>query len=233
MKEKNAFTFAEILIAIVVIGVVAVLIIPLMQNLYRKAVLGHQFKKSYSQMDNAWEKMIADFGETQPQCYYDKDGNSANNNFTDCDEMLIRLRKVLNVSRVCLDEAFTNKCIPNYDGIDTVYKNLHKTATNAQVNVAIAGCEGYTKSSIIHNRQAWVLSDGQIIIWYSGPQIFLLDVNGLSRPNKWGYDLFAFYTSGSKDSQYKIVSGGCEATDEGGISTAEMINQFYTKNIKD
>jgi hypothetical protein len=39
---------------------------------------------------------------------------------------------------------------------------------------------------------AAVLADGTIIIVGSGYGYLAVDINGMKKPNKWGYDLFAF-----------------------------------------
>lgn len=230
---------------------------PLLIGKYQDYIIKNRFKKEYSVLRNSWDKVTADWG-SQPECFYwehnpygncycaehNEQGECSkylmvgtnlpipddiNGKFADCEQMQTHLRKVMNVTKICLSEAYNNKCIPDYDGIDTIYKKWNSTANDHDVTQATSGCGGYRKQSILHDLQAWDLSDGTIIIWYSGPQIFLIDVNGFAKPNKWGYDLFAFYTVGMPTSSYKILPGGCEYIPPGGISTSEMIQNLYNK----
>lgn len=258
LKAKHvAFTLAEVLITLGIIGIVAAITIPALVSQYQKYVIRNQFKKTYSVLENSWNRVIADWGN-QPECFYweqnpygdaycseyNSSGECAkylmrgsdaplpgdyNGRFAECEQMREQLKSVMNVSKICLSNSYSNGCIPDYDGIDTVYKAANSDASDKDVTQATSGCGGYRKNSIKNYLQAWDLSDGTIIIWYSGPQIFLVDVNGFAKPNQWGHDLFAFYTTGTPTSPFKIRPGGCEVTPKGGTSTYNMIRTLYDK----
>ena len=59
---KRAFTLAEVLITLGIIGVVAAMTIPIVINKYRSYVLEVQFKKAYSNLSQAILLMKQDLG---------------------------------------------------------------------------------------------------------------------------------------------------------------------------
>lgn len=62
LKQKTAFTLAEVLITLGIIGVVAALTMPALIGNYRKKVLETSFKKSYSVIAQAMQRLIDDEG---------------------------------------------------------------------------------------------------------------------------------------------------------------------------
>lgn len=60
---KNAFTLAEVLITLVIVGIIAALTIPSVINNMQKNELRSQFKKSVSVTSQAVQKMKADYGD--------------------------------------------------------------------------------------------------------------------------------------------------------------------------
>lgn len=57
---KNAFTLAEVLITLSIIGVVAAMTMPTLIGKYNKMVWTNQLKKSYSTVSQGFQKMLAD-----------------------------------------------------------------------------------------------------------------------------------------------------------------------------
>ena len=60
MKEKNAFTLAEVLITLGIIGVVAAMTLPALINNYQKKVYETAYAKSVNTILNAHKKLLAD-----------------------------------------------------------------------------------------------------------------------------------------------------------------------------
>ena len=67
--RKIAFTLAEVLITLGIIGVVAAMTIPTLISNYQKQALFSQFKKAYANLNQAWKLASVDFGYS-PKCYY-------------------------------------------------------------------------------------------------------------------------------------------------------------------
>lgn len=77
--KRNAFTLAEVLIALIVIGVVAALTIPNLVQNYKKTVTTTKLKKFYSTMNQAIQLSIIENGEVYtwnraPKDLTDEDG---------------------------------------------------------------------------------------------------------------------------------------------------------------
>ena len=77
--KRPAFTLAEVLITIGIIGVVAALTLPALINNYEKSVVETRMQKFYTNINAALKLSIVDNGDmvdwTFPQDYYDADGS--------------------------------------------------------------------------------------------------------------------------------------------------------------
>ena len=60
--KKSAFTLAEVLITLGIIGVVAAMTLPVLTQKYQKMVLKNQYKKVYSTLSQAYSKAVFDIG---------------------------------------------------------------------------------------------------------------------------------------------------------------------------
>lgn len=92
-NKKNAFTLAEVLITIAVIGIVAAMTLPTVVAKYKDKVLLNQAKRAYSIISNAMLK-------TKAVNNYDSYGDLFNNNRTN-DEILEILSKEFNPIKLC------------------------------------------------------------------------------------------------------------------------------------
>ncbi len=243
LKKKAAFTLAEVLITLGIIGVVAAITLPSLINSYQKMVLRQQFKKAYNTMLNGYRLAEVNLGY-HPMCYYGDDhigasclkyengecveyGDPVNptNQSSDCSVLRTELQKTLKVIKVCEGNGLADGCIPPYKGNDTIYKENNENASEEDVNMATTAISGWREQNIQNKSHIWVLSDGIIIVWYSdSTKLFAVDVNGMKGPNKWGYDLFGF----------KLVSNlaktlwldGAGTIDKGGTRTTEMMQSI-------
>lgn len=256
MKKSGAFTLAEVLITLGVIGVVSAITLPLLVSSYQKFVLKNQFKKSYSIISNALRNIEADLGYT-PQCYYwDKspygpnhcveynekgecakyemsDGSplppDLNGAFQECPTCRTELKNNLKVIKVCKGNAKKEKCIPDYKGTDVVKKAENDSLTDYEINVALSGCGAWKQDSIDKKNWVYVLADGQILMTYGSDlpfSIFMIDVNGKKGPNKWGHDMFGVQVVANKGTPLKLSGNGCMVVEKGGVYTTTMIRNM-------
>ena len=192
--KKSAFTLAEVLITLGVIGVVAAMTIPTLIHNYQKTVYVNQLKKSYSILEQAFQKMLADDGvqklsdtsvwasKNNAECNYSTTSYTTDN----CKAFVNSLNKYIKIIGV---EKYGNK---------VAY--LKGTGTN-----------NYT------NYYSLVLSDGTIVMLYvfssaptssacnqiksqggnmcSSSGLMSIDINGRKGPNTDGRDVFWFYLS--------------------------------------
>ena len=79
LLRKTAFTLAEVLITLGIIGVVAALTLPALINNYEKSVVETRMQKFYTNINAALKLSIVENGDmvdwTFPQDYYDADGS--------------------------------------------------------------------------------------------------------------------------------------------------------------
>lgn len=218
-RSQEAFTLAETLITLGIIGIVAAITIPPLQKSYQSMVLKSAFKKTYSTLNNALLKVKSNYGV--PKCYYGING--ASTTWTECSLFLTQLRSELKTFKYCSSNAYSNGCIPMYNGGDSLPEE-----TQEQKDSFNTVCSGFSQSHILNTNPAFILSDGSIILAYSatGGSLFAADINGFKPPNKWGIDVFSFYLISDGD-MIKLfpatgVSGGCMQVEDDGVATIKM-----------
>lgn len=257
MNLKKAFSLAEVLITLGVVGIVAALTMPTLIANYQKKVIKTQFAKQYNIIQQSY-KLIEQKKGYKPRCFYwgtkpygpaqcdtynavgdcthwsfKEDGSPLPSNYNgemrECTSFKEEMKQQLKVVKVCKNNAFSNGCIPKYKGNDTFKRESNPNMSDYDVNKSTAGCGGWRESAIANSREAWVLADGTIILFYSAFQLFAVDVNGKKPPNKWGHDLFPFQTISNVNAPLQLVGGGCGVLDKGGISTDAMIKSLYNR----
>lgn len=65
MKKRNAFTLAEVLITLGIIGIVAAMTLPLIVEDYRKKATAESLRKSYAELNQVLTMAISDYGDMQ------------------------------------------------------------------------------------------------------------------------------------------------------------------------
>ncbi len=165
-RRLSAFTLAEVLITLSIIGVVAALTIPAIVRNYQKQQTVVQLKKVYSALANTTNLAIADNGPvTEWEIGEDSAGQAA------VDFANRYLIPYLKVSKNCGIET-TDACIFNYS-----YLNSN------------------TQSSLNQAWARFYLNDGAIIgvkVRNNSAKYVVLyvDINGRRKPNKLGKDIF-------------------------------------------
>lgn len=231
----NAFTMAEVLITIGIIGVVAAMTLPALMNNHRNKALEAGLKRSYSVLSQALDMYYAQTGEKLTS---ETIGNH---------EMKLILMKYLNVVYDCgLGSDDVNKaCIPNTgnSGFEDNGQKINKY-------------RNYTnKSDIIMTNfddGQFVLNDGSLILLenYSAgspKRLYVsVDINGFHKnPNRMGYDLFMFQVDdkgrllpmgAEGTAYYSKTNGYCSPTSTSGqngfgCTYNALTDKFYFKNL--
>lgn len=218
MKKKFAFTLAEVLITLSIIGVVAAITMPILMQKYQKMVLVNQLKKAVSVVENGFRKAMADDGvdKLEDTSLFREEGSIAFSGYRPT--LKYNLDKYFKIIKN--DEYGT---IPiNYKYLDgfkyaqppqfaSIYLSdgviLYTAGLNRTVSISPSYCE-----SLQAQGGTLCSSMGAISI----------DVNGEKGPNQYGRDMFNFslgsdgklYPSGGKDtngtgSGHWKNSGGC------------------------
>lgn len=240
IRKHSAFTLAEVLITLAIIGIVAAMTIPTLVSHYEQQVLNKQFKKTYSMLNQALLQVKAQYGYI-PNCYSGINGYqppilSGAERIAVCNEFKENFLSVLKIAKYCKNKSYENGCIPEYKGVDTVANEQNPDAEIPEGyptygDYAARGCGGYKKDYIKNSASAYVLADSTIILpYFNNFDIIAVDINGKKGPNKWGYDIYTF-TVGSDTKTYLYKNGGCMLTEDGGTSTANMINKIIHNEI--
>jgi len=174
--NNNAFTLAEVLITLGIIGVVAAITMPMLIGQYQKVVYETGFKKEYSAISNAISYLSLE--ENIKVCYlsFPIGSISYSHVTTDCNTLKNSLINQLNLVKV--------QSVPDYKKARDVLNQGGK---------AING--NYTKDP---NASTWYMQKDGMLINFILPEI-IFDINGKKGPNKWGYDVFQMNLTPTKD----------------------------------
>lgn len=189
---KKGFTLAEVLITLGVIGVVAALTMPTLITNYQKKQVETQLKKAYSEIAQAIQKAESEHGllETWDTSNFDNALERATyfgNNYLF--QNIKTVEKCVPSSNACWSENIVKLSGESIDEGGTASSSLLKNSHN----VSYVTASGYSVYYWLHR-----VGNG---MWY------VVDVNGLKKPNKIGKDIFAFNINwGKVDEGIKI---GC------------------------
>ena len=199
-SKKAAFTLAEVLVTLGVIGVVAAMTLPTLIQNYKKTVYVNQLKKSYSMWEQAFQKMMAD-DEVQKlsdttvwaskgntiYSYCNSSGTWYTTN-TNCKNFVTNLSKYLKIIGV---EKYGNKM--NYLGGGTPWNSENeKTFVLSDGTMIMFNAQG-SPSTISTDKCNQIKSLGGNMCSWAGS--IYIDVNGRRGPNTYGRDVFSFYFS--------------------------------------
>lgn len=170
--KSTGFTLAEVLITLGIIGVVASITIPILQKNIEEAQFKTAYKKAYSDANNAWAQMVADYEVTPRTSSYD--GNAANNNFT-------AFKGHFKLLKDCGFSGNSNEECWDFSG-DTIKPGgtvIVPTVSNDMRHAAFIDSSG----------RQWVKN------WANNTfgEIIFVDTNGFKKPNQFGKDRFHLY----------------------------------------
>lgn len=185
--KRAAFTLAEVLITLGIIGVVAAMTMPsLIQNYQEKATVT-KLKKCYSLVSQAYVSILND------------EGGSDTLQAGDDLEMMEKFGKYLKYQKTC---GRNKGCFPNvtYKSVTgNGYSKWEDDTTDRSRAILTDG------TLIMFNKSAmWGGNEGN----YLYAQIYV-DINGFKGPNQLGRDFFYFYINPEK-----IVPAGAKALEE-------------------
>ncbi len=222
LKKKLAFTLAEILITLGIIGVVAAMTIPNLITNYKANRMRTQFLKSYSTVQQAFKFMQEDDVSIDINTYSAKMGS-----FYETFKIYFK------GAHFCGYYKNTSNILPCTGFLSQKYKSLDGKYT--------LDTDYFTDGQI-------VLPDGTLILidnpnWGDFVYIFV-DLNGYGNPpNRAGYDLFAFQlideelkAMGERGTTYTDFETYCnpkEANKFNGIACAALAKSDteYFKNL--
>ena len=228
---QKAFTLAEVLVTLGIIGIVAAMTLPTLINNSRNKQLEAALHKNYSIIQQALEMYQAEHGV--PLTPDITGTQTAANSLTALIKPYFAVLYDCGLSRV-------TKCMPlpageENNGISRIYK----TYNNKTLNL-----------NLLDDGQ-FVLKDGSLIL-IENPgssqdrlRLITVDVNGINKkPNKWGHDLFTFQLmddgrllpSGAEGTKYKEENTYCSINATNhingvGCTYKALTEKDYFKNL--
>ena len=191
LTRKSAFTLAEVLITLGIIGIVAAMTLPALIQSHREKQTVSQLKKFYSVMSNAFLLAYNEHGALD-------DWGISNNDNTDAEAangfkntFIKYIKPYLKVTKFC--EFGDASCEKSPYSIYSLDGTAH-IVEYAKFLPHLVLADG---SSIIH-------------LWFTGTNYntkygeIYVDLNGLKNPNKLGEDIFVFGLTGTKIYPYGI-----------------------------
>ena len=212
-RRKIAFTLAEVLITLGIIGVVASLTLPSVIHKYKTEVLKTQFKKSYSSLSQAVLLAREDIGVVNFKSYCTYWDGESYSNSAECSQAILKqLKRTGNICQYDRNKIYT----------------YSKTQQGARVDI---GGTAYPKHGLPDGTCADVIVNARTI----GVSI---DINGYKKgPNALGHDIFSFWVNDSgtlvpiksngykNDDQIKELYEKCGTDDYRNSSCASGVSQ--------
>ncbi len=162
----GAFTLAEVLITLGIIGVVAALTMPTLIAQHRKKALQTALLKTYSELQQANLSLLAD------------------------DEHLYEIDSVNERRELLMKEFKGYSLVVGDSSWQTIAWNLHLL-----YNGDLKGHNGETENihPVCDNGGISTDSVGRLWFFNDSDKQICVDVNGVKGPNRYGYDYFVFY----------------------------------------
>ena len=239
-RKCTAFTLAEVLITLGIIGIVAALTLPVIISDVKNSQLEAGLKKAYSVLGQALNMYQAENGERIIA------GDATNSRMIKSYLMqYIKSAKDCGFGGSENKEGLEKACLPNnYKGIDGDFNGPAKYETYNG------------KSSIVldyFGDGQFVTPDGMLILiensdgrWFGGHVFISVDVNGYNKkPNRLGQDLFMFQIDkngallpmGAKDTKYYSINDDyCSNTSThnmngAGCTNSALMNKNFFKKL--
>lgn len=202
---KKAFTLAEVLITLGIIGVVAAMTIPTLVQRYKEIRTISTLKESQSILSQAIKMATNEYG--------DPDGWELGYNARENDAKIIadKLRPFIKLALDCGTLDLKGNCCPN-----KVYKRLNGGNWQTYYDR-----KEYYKVKLMNGSSVWwrSASNYENNMQDNYQFVIFIDTNGTAQPNTWGRDLFAFnvYNSSLRPigSPYDNYNGTCKLSSNG------------------
>ena len=224
-RKRTAFTLAEVLITLGIIGVVSALTMPSLIQSYKEKVTVTKLEKAYSFLNQAYKRISDEYGEPQDWPGVEYAGNasaSAASAHRDLYAQYVSCKKFKGQIYGTVD---TTKKIKALNGELYTYIYYFPSFTNNDGTVF--------QFSSLRNCGGYVLSTGKLTACSMGGDI-LVDINGYEKgPNQLGKDIFAFVTAQTGVYPAGMIGsyteGDCNLNGRG-ISCSEYV--LREKNMK-
>ncbi len=221
--KRSAFTLAETLIVLAIIGVVAAITIPSLIQKYNEYVTVNRLIKTYSVLEQAFTAAVADNGTIDGWCSSDERGDVCTNKIFNTIKPYIKSAKECEKKQTCLAAQYTNRF--------TNFRRAVNFPSLVFSDGAVFALKDGNGDGIVERRcKANKNTLNSSSRYFGNCGYIYVDINGKKGPNIVDLDLFTFkiYKDGISPSgtQYDsvwtesfdnqclgngYVSGGCTA----------------------
>ena len=179
-REKAAFTLAEVLITLGIIGIIAAMTLPQLIAKYQKLVTVTQLKRTYSLLSNAYQMAVNDYGDS---IYWDYPITDENNQRSITNDEFLE-RYYLPYLQHQKKKSGLYKAY-NFNGQDIQYDNVHGRGSSFR------------------------MSDGSCLTLWSNNQYVVLttDLNCEKGPNIYGRDIFDIFELYYMNNKKPFIAG--------------------------
>ena len=207
-QSRSAFTLAEVLITLVIIGVIAALTLPTLIGKYQKHQTVVGLKKAYSEINNAVRMSVAENGDVSNWTWLNQDETFINKYF-------IPYFKIVNIM---------TKAEAKEKAGGTYYRISGQPETG--LNIITGG----TKVKVItlpSGTQVWLPYRNDMINMNNNRYSFYIDINGPKKPNTFGKDIFIINLW--RDKGQVLFNAACDGDT---VPQQRTINQLKNGGVK-
>ena len=200
MKKKNAFTLAEVLITLGIIGVVAAMTLPTLIEKHQKKVTATRLKAAYSIFSQALLAAQKDYDEPK---YWDSARGQVNTGTSNDKLGTIAFVEKYVLPYIKVGKSYGWKTL-NEVGYKNGWVNLNGTQrTSSSSSSYFIELPNQTLVAFRHNNFYINGTDGPTSLT---DLLFYIDINGKQKPNILGRDIFWLYydTANGKINAYYI-----------------------------
>ena len=186
MKKRTAFTLAEVLITLGIIGVVAAMTLPALINKTKNKELHTAFLKTYAELNQVAMLFKADYGITVPEAVTNSGGLMRENS-----------KKIIAYYKGAKSVNSGGQGTDDGEGNYIAFYSL--STLNGKSYSGGANTSGRNSSFFCDSSAFTPTQSGAIMIFNDAPRVegqngpvVCVDINGKKKPNRYGIDYFMF-----------------------------------------
>ena len=197
MQNNKAFTLAEVLITLGIIGIVAAMTLPSLIQKQQEKIMINRLKKVYSELQQTYQSLYAEYGS--PANWGIGDNNMR---FVNLFASKMKFTKICEPMHEGCWYSGTIRKLDGRNDINLLTYNFYSTAilndgtTFAFYEDIEEGCEDFNRKDLLCS---------QIVV----------DLNGNQKPNRFGYDIFTFLLQNNR-----LIPRGWPMAEESELETA-------------
>ena len=226
LNRKVAFTLAEVLITLGIIGIVASMTLPSLIQSYKERVTVTKVQKAYSVLNQAFKRISEEYGE--PQNWPDVQNGAPN-----CNSCALAHKNLY--SKYIIGKNHNGARGNTNDPIKTLNGGIF---TWNRYNPSITTSDGIVyQFSHFRNCGGYLLTTGNLSACEMGGDVSI-DINGYDKgPNQLGKDVFAFVTA--QNGVYpaglpgSYTAGDCKLSGRGFSCTEYILREKNMKYLKE